>query len=281
MITGAVMKAIKAILLAVTLLTAYSANSAIYSYITRSEGTPSNAKYWWTVEYWDTIDVTPNPCFGWAQCTVFIGHRHSDAGEAGPAVSDAYEYLDGIQTYRTVGEVGAAFQRKYSLPRSGTQEHSGPAVTQECVGMYFKATTGTANAGGSRMMPSSLCGIVPPPVGKCEFTETSVELTHGQVQLRDIEGHQARQTGYIRCTQTMDVMVYLAGSGGNGMVNLRSNGSLQTRLTIGGVSGSTGLRIRALAATKMPVEFVSTLTKVGTVEAGDFFGSATAILTMP
>ncbi len=147
--------------------------------------------------------------------------------------------------------------------------------------MYFKTTTGTTDAGGSRMMPSSLCGIVPPPVGKCEFTETSIELTHGQVQLRDIEGHQARQTGYIRCTQTMDVMVYLAGSAGNGMVNLRSDGSLQTRLTIGGVSGSTGVRIHALAATKMPLEFMSTLTKVGTVEAGDFFGSATAILTMP
>lgn len=275
------MKAIKAILLAVTLLTAYSANSAIYSYITRSEGTPENARYWWTIEYWDTVDATPNPCYGWGQCTVFIGHRHSDAGEAGPGVSDGMEYLDGIQTLRTVGDVGAAFQRKYSLPRSGTQDHVGPAVTQECVGMYYKTTTGTASAGGSRMMPSSLCGIVPPPVGKCEFTETSIELTHGQVQLRDIEGHQARQTGYIRCTQTMDVMVYLAGSAGNGMVNLRSDGSLQTRLTIGGVSGSTGVRIHALAATKMPLEFMSTLTKVGTVEAGDFFGSATAILTMP
>lgn len=72
------MKAIKAILLAVTLLTAYSANSAIYSYITRSEGTPENARYWWTIEYWDTVDATPNPCYGWGQCTVFIGHRHSD-----------------------------------------------------------------------------------------------------------------------------------------------------------------------------------------------------------
>lgn len=131
------------------------------------------------------------------------------------------------------------------------------------------------------MMPSSLCGIVPPPVGKCEFTETSVELVHGQVQLKNIEGHQARQTGYIRCTQTMDVMVYAAGAGGNGMVNLRSNGSLKTRLTIGGVNGSTGVRVRALANIKMPLEFTSTLTKSGTVEAGDFFGSATAILAMP
>lgn len=275
------MKAIKAIFLAVTLLTAYSANSAIYSYITRSEGTPENAKYWWTIEYWDTVDATPNPCYRASQCTVFIGHRHSDGGEAGPGVSDGNEYLDGIQNLPTVGDVGAAFQRKYSLPRSGTQNHVGPAVTQECVGMYYKMSTGTGSAGGSAMMSNSLCGIVPPPVGKCEFTETSVELTHGQVQLRDIEGHQARQTGYIRCTQTMDVMVYAAGAGGNGMVNLRNDGSLKSRLTIGGVNGATGLRIRALAATKMPVEFVSTLTKAGTVEAGDFFGSATAILTMP
>ncbi|MBE0151448.1 hypothetical protein RDT67_02870 [Serratia fonticola] len=275
------MQAIRVMLLAVMLLTAYSANSAIYSYITRSEGTPENARYWWTIEYWDTVDATPNPCYRWGQCTVFIGHRHSDAGEAGPGVSDGNEYLDGIQNLPTVGDIGRAFQQKYSLPRSGTQTHVGPAVTQECVGMYYKATTGTAGSGGSAMMPSSLCGIVPPPVGKCEFTETSIELTHGQVQLKDIEGNQARQTGYIRCTQTMDVMVYAAGAGGNGMVNLRSDGSLKSRLTIGGVSGSTGLRIRALAATKMPVEFVSTLTKVGTVEAGDFFGSATAILTMP
>lgn len=275
------MKAMRVIILAVTLLTANSANSAIYSYITKSEGTPSNAKYWWTIEYWDAFDTTPNPCYGWSQCTAFIGHRHSDAGEAGPAVSDGYEYLDGIQVYRTVGEVGAAFQRKNSLPRSGTQSHSGPAVTQECVGIYYKSITGTGSAGGSAMMPSSLCGIVPPPVGKCEFTETSIELTHGQVQLKNIEGHQARQTGYVRCTQEMDVMVYLAGSAGNGMVNLRSDGSLQTRLTIAGVSGSTGVKIRALAGTKMPLEFASTLTKVGAVEAGDFFGSATAILTMP
>lgn len=275
------MQAIRVMLLAVMLLTAYSANSAIYSYITRSEGTPSNAKYWWTIEYWDTVDATPNPCYGWAQCTAFIGHRHSDAGEAGNWVSDGNEYINGIQVYRTVGEVGAAFQRSFSLPRSGTQSHSGPAVTQECVGIYFKASTGTSGAQGNPMMPSSLCGIVPPPVGKCEFTDTSLELTHGQVQLRDIEGNQARQTGYVRCTQEMDVMVYLAGSAGNGMVNLRNDGSLQTRLTIAGVSGSTGVRVHALAGVKMPLEFASTLTKVGAVEAGDFFGSATAILTMP
>lgn len=275
------MKAIRAILFAVTLLTAYSAESAVYSYITRSEGTPSNAKYWWTIEYWDTVDSTPNPCFGWSQCTAFIGHRHSDAGESGSWVSDGNEYIDGIQSFRTVGEVGAAFQRNFSLPRSGTQSHSGPAVTQECVGIYYKTSRGTSSAGGSPMMPSSLCGIVPPPVGKCEFTETNLELTHGQVQLKNIEGNQARQTGYVRCTQTMDVMVYAAGGGGNGLVNLRSDGSLKSRLTIGGVSGSTGVRIRALAGTKMPLEFVSTLTKVGAVEAGDFFGSATAIITMP
>lgn len=275
------MKAIRNIILAVTMLTAFSAQSAIYSYITRSTGTPTNAKYWWTIEYWDTNDATPNPCYRWAQCTAFIGHRHSDAGEAGPGVSDGAEFIDAIQNYATVGEVGAAFQRKYSLPRSGTQSHVGPAVTQECVGIYYKSTTGTGNAGGSIMMPSSLCGIVPPPVGKCEFTETSIELTHGQVQLKDIEGNQARQTGYVRCTQEMDVVVYAAGAGGNGLVNLRSDGSLQSRLTIGGVSGSTGIRIRALANIKMPLEFVSTLTKVGSVEAGDFFGSATAILTVP
>ncbi|KFK95246.1 MULTISPECIES: hypothetical protein [unclassified Serratia (in: enterobacteria)] len=275
------MKAIRNILLAVAILTAFSAQSAIYSYITKSEGTPSNAKYWWTIEYWDTNDSTPNPCYGWSQCTAFIGHRHSDAGESGNWVSDGNEFINGIQIYRTVGEVGAAFQRNYSLPRSGTQSHSGPAVTQECVGIYYKASTGTSNALGNPMMPSSLCGIVPPPVGKCEFTETSIELTHGQIQLKDIEGNQARQTGYIRCTQDMDVVVYAAGSGGNGMVNLRSDGSLKSRLTIGGVSGSTGTRVRALANIKMPLEFVSTLTKVGNVDAGDFFGSATAILTVP
>ncbi len=59
------MQAIRVMLLAVMLLTAYNANSAIYSYITRSEGTPENAKYWWTIEYWDTVDATPNPCYGW------------------------------------------------------------------------------------------------------------------------------------------------------------------------------------------------------------------------
>lgn len=275
------MKAMRKILLAVTMLTAFSAQSAIYSYITRSDGTPANAKYWWTIEYWDTVDATPNPCFNWSQCTVFIGHRHSDAGEAGSAVSDSGEFLDGVQIYPTIGDIGRAFQGKYSLPRSGTQIHNGPAVSQECVAMFYKATKGTAGAYTSPMLPSSLCGIVPPPVGKCAFTETSIELTHGQVQLKEIEGNQARQTGYIRCTQDMDVVVYAAGAGGNGMVNLRSDGSLQSRLTIGGVSGSTGAKIRALADTKMPLEFVSTLTKVGNVEAGDFFGSATAILTVP
>lgn len=276
------MKAMRNILLAVTLLTAFSAQSAIYSYITRSEGTPSDAKYWWTIEYWDTVDATPNPCYGWPQCTVFIGHRHSDAGEAGGQVSDGGEYLDNVQIYPTIGEVGRAFQNKYSLPRSGTELHSGPAVTDECVAIFYKTAKGSSpGAYGSDMLPSSLCGIVPPPVGKCEFTETSLELTHGEIQLKEIEGNQARQTAYIRCTQEMDVKVYAAGAGGNGMVNLRSDGSLQSRLTIGGKSGSEGATIRALAGTKMPLEFVSTLTKVGNVEAGAFSGSATAILTVP
>lgn len=275
------MKAIRMVLLAVTLLTAYSANSAIYSFITKSEGTPEVAKYWWTIEYWDTIDATPNPCYRWPQCTAFIGHRHSDGNEAGNWVSDGGEYIDGIEQFATVGDVGAAFQRRYSLPRSGTQNHSGPAVTQECVGIYYKTTTGTSGAGGSPMMPSSLCGIVPPPVGKCGFTETSIELTHGQVQLRDVEGHQARQTAYILCSLDMKIVVYAAGPAGNGMVKLRDDGSLQSQLTIDGVNAATGTSVLALAGRKMPLEFVSTLTKVGNVEAGDFYGSVTAILTVP
>lgn len=288
------MKVMRLFLMAATLLTAYSAQGAIYSYINSSKVVGPDAIYDWTVQYWDTPDSTPNPCFDPStergmegqNCTVFIGHVHDNLKQAGNLVSDGGEFLDGVQKYKNMGEVGAAFKLKYPLPRSGTQKHtlgSGGVLTiPECVGIFYKTIAkGTSAALGSPMVPGSLCGIVPPPVGQCEFSAAAINLPHGSVQVRDLEGHRARQTAYIRCTQAMSVKVYVTGVAGSGLIDLRGNGSLKSRLTVNGQDGSTGVQMTIPVNVLTPVEFVSTLTTVGTVEGGPFSGSATAILAIP
>lgn len=47
-------------------------SAQIYSYVTQSTGSPSNASYKFVLESWDMDDLSPNPCYQQANCA----YRH-------------------------------------------------------------------------------------------------------------------------------------------------------------------------------------------------------------
>lgn len=52
-------------------------SAQIYSYVTQSTGSPSNASYKFVLESWDMDDLSPNPCYQQANCAIGINHRHT------------------------------------------------------------------------------------------------------------------------------------------------------------------------------------------------------------
>ncbi|EEG84410.1 hypothetical protein PROPEN_02771 [Proteus penneri ATCC 35198] len=82
-----ILKRLPALCIAIGLLFSAPAMASIFSYITKSTGTPANATYTYVIQRWDPEDpYTPNPCYGWSQCWITINHKHDANGSPGSAV---------------------------------------------------------------------------------------------------------------------------------------------------------------------------------------------------
>ncbi|MDX7018819.1 MR/P fimbria adhesin subunit MrpH, partial [Klebsiella aerogenes] len=76
-----IFKRFQAIFILIAGLFSAPAMASIFSYITESTGTPSNATYTYVIERWDpeTSGIL-NPCYGWPVCYVTENHKHTVNG---------------------------------------------------------------------------------------------------------------------------------------------------------------------------------------------------------
>ncbi|HGM6401961.1 TPA: hypothetical protein ACKP77_004447 [Serratia marcescens] len=64
------------------------------------------------------------------------------------------------------GEFSRFYQSIKVLLIKGSTFHVGKAITQECVGLFYNNRSGYGDDDSNAiMMPGSICGIAPPPVG--------------------------------------------------------------------------------------------------------------------
>ncbi|MBG3018304.1 MULTISPECIES: adhesin [Proteus] len=273
-----ILKRFSALCLAIGLLFSAPAMASIFSYITESTGTPSNATYTYVIQRWDPeTSGTLNPCYGWSTCYVTINHKHDLDGSGG----SAKQLITRIEKLRTLAEVREEVLRNISFPLEGKTNHVGPALNsnQECVGLFYQPNSSGISPSG-RLLPGSLCGIAPPPVGACKITEGAVNLNYGDIDEYSLEGAQRYQNINVTCNLAMKVMVIASGSD-NGRVLLRSDNSLYADLFLDDYPGETGSIINVPAGGSVPVKVSSTLHTNGRVAPGYFSGSGSIILTMP
>ncbi|MFJ3264866.1 adhesin [Serratia liquefaciens] len=250
---------------------------AIYSYIEKSTGSPTNADYEYVIASWDDDDLTPNPCFGVKTCAISGSHRHNAEGTAGvrfDGLSSSSE--PGILYARTVGELGRIYKQRYPFPRIGKTHHGGPAVTQECVGIFYQ---NWAQDGAYRLMPGSVCGIAPPPIGICSIIDEHLILEHGVLSVSELSGNMSSGSLRVVCSMPTDVVLYIKTES-NGLLYIDPKRTIYSKLKVNGMAGNSGYKFTA-GSGGVSVPITSELNYVGSVEPGEFSSQTVAILALP
>lgn len=256
------------------------ASAAIFSYITEATGSSSNAQYTYVIERWDEEnDGTPSPCASWPRCYININHKHTASGNPG---SVARSLVD-VSGLRTMQEVRAAVIRSTGFPINGRTNHVGDplAKNQECVGLFYQNISSGLVESSGRLLPGSLCGIAPPPVGACRISESSVDINYGDIDEVSLPNATGSSSFTVTCNIQMDVLVIASGMD-NGKVRLRDDGSLKASLFLNNtVPGQTGVLVRVPAGGGVNVGITSKLETNGRVKSGPFQGAGSLILTVP
>lgn len=263
-----------------------SASASIFSYITESKpiGTSGDADYKYVIARWDPEPANvPNPCYGWSSCYLTVSHKHTVNGTPGSAT---VTLASNIQKYRYMHEIQniPGVWAKATAPATQWAQHRGVKLqsNQECVGLFYQATTGVTDRGG--LLPGSLCGIAPPPVGACKINNSIPNINFGPISEADLSGQSKEVTISVTCNLAMDVLVVATGVNvTNGRVNLKPNGSLYANLYLGSnnTPGENGYRIYVPAGGTNSVNLKAVLGTTGRVEPGRFDGAAALILTVP
>ncbi len=258
-------------------------NGAIYSYISRSEYSSSLSVYHYTVESWEDETSQANPCFGGSGCTLWIAHRHDESGNPGTTYNAKLDSNTApeMTKVRTVGELGQIYKRYWSLPLSGTLEHTGSKVPNECVGIFYRVAVPPVGLAYAQLLPGSICGVAPPPAGVCGFTDLSdIVLDHGTINLDESSSSRVEKSIEVQCSVASNLKLVIAtGEQGKLVLSGGEGAGFYSSLTLDGMYANDGVVLSNVGPAGRRVTLVSNL-HAGT-GSGVFTGSAVMILAIP
>lgn len=245
----------------------------IYSEVEVAEGTPSQAKYQFSIMSWNEIgDEEPNPCYGASACWLKVNHVHGSGLVGGLADAVPHVALQ-INSYPTTKDVRLALMQSSPLPLKGSIEHRGLNPSPyECVGLFYGPNQN--NTISDTLYPNSICGLIPPPVGVCEITPELLTLDHGSVSLEDISGNIASATIQITCSREMEVKLVAADQ------QIDLGGGVLSNIYLNDSNDSSGVNVQGVPS-GTAVNISSHLEKNGTVMAGEHLGSTVLLLAIP
>ncbi|HBO21392.1 MAG TPA: hypothetical protein DD649_00695 [Providencia sp.] len=269
-------------------MTFFSYASTYFSYVEEVVSSGSSHKYYFQFDYWKASSPTEgNPCVsvlgadGAKKCYFTINHLHSGKDTGGVTSRIAWDCRINFATYRTMEAIiaDARDQCGLTFPKTGMSEHSGTIKTDECVGIFL----GDKQRDGlSKMLPGGICGIAPPPAGKCYFASVennTLELDHGSLNADELNGNTVSSMFSILCNQDMGVRV--SSNLQQNYVSLRPNNELQSMVTLNDQPASVGVLVSARANRGTPIIVKSILRTSGSVAPGKFSGRITLVMTIP
>ena len=271
-----------------------SESAGIFSYITKSEKPSSGESlYEYVIESWDRNDTTPNPCYGEIRCAVSINHMHDIDGSGGassssfanPSISVGSRKYPTMLSARTMGELRSIVVPVTGMPIRGSIRHLGTQQVDECVGLFY-TTKNSSNATfkDAHLLPGSVCGIAPPPVGVCNFTADNLTLDHGSINVEDtlngknINGNKVSATLGIQCSLAKRLRV-IASTDNDGMAMLGNN--LYSKVTMNSVPITGSGTVYNLPGGTTQFTIASELRSNGSVAPGNYNKVVNLILTLP
>ncbi|CAI0928244.1 MrpH family fimbial adhesin [Serratia entomophila] len=205
---------------------------------------------------------------------------------AGRVQYSDYVNLRGMQSGR---DIVSAWRNEF-LPRRGvitdwlsSWERGYPYY---CIFLSYQARpiSGSASAdfadtcNGTIINPPT---VEPPkPPLTCSL-DGDIYLRHGTLDANGVNSHVATSTARVSCNRAATVNIKaVAFQGGGSTVRLSANGSLMSRLEVNNNDGVIGGTFNVPGISGNNVIFKSTLITSGDVAAGNFNGSAVAILSI-
>ncbi|MES3576147.1 MrpH family fimbial adhesin [Enterobacter cloacae] len=269
--------------------------AAIYSTIDKVEVSGivfKETRYTYTIRAWDYDDGASNPCYKLPACTIAISHRHYSDGRSG-SIQTGWRgsKVPCILSSRTIGELGICLRDNASsfgaadegsesgirlnIPFVSTTLHSGGAVTQECVGIFYATHAVASSEQKLIMLPGSVCGIAPPPAGACKMAD-NLEINHGVLDVTEVNGASAESVLNIDCNQAIPAKIYLDNT--EGTISLSDD--IKSIITANGAGVKDGAKIN-LAQGANSIRIRSQLTTSSlSVGSGEFQASGVLILTL-
>lgn len=264
--------------------------SSYFTYITDLTVSGGRTKYFFTLDYWNAAENEPNPCVsvlgsvGARNCYFTINHFHSMSGgtvTGGVASRTAWDCRQNVASFTSMKQIRDYMvgQCGLSLPFKGFSEHNGAQTVDECIALFL---TTSAKGGSGKILPGSICGIAPPPTGKCYFYTGQLTLNHGTFNSdANLNGNVKTGSFEILCNKDMNLMI--RANSEDPLVKLRPDGSLVSEVKVNNRPLNIGALVSMKANTFNSVSISSTLkTKTNDpIMPGTFKGTVTLVLTIP
>ncbi|UAK22225.1 hypothetical protein [Kluyvera sp. CRP] len=181
-----------------------------------------------------------------------------------------------ITEAKTIGELGRAL---FSDGQWVNKDFAGPYVDFDekkiCywVGYMINggASGGTPLGGGG----SDYCAVPEIPPSTCSFSEDIIELSHGSLTEKNVNGNTVTAVTNVKCTSTLNVRIFSKSD----TDNLSLGSGITSKVTANGLSLKDGVSLTA-SASGTPLVLVSTLS-ASNPKAGKYQTSFDIIVSLP
>ncbi|EOG1984333.1 TPA: hypothetical protein ACXI1D_003584 [Proteus mirabilis] len=258
----------------------FNTKASYFSYITGVS--PPETTYSFIMEYWSASSSNPNPChmrFGIdSKCYIHINHLHQGSTIGGAPDRAPWRCRKDVSSFPNEKALVDYLKNEcgLSLPMANSSRHAGDITTDECVGFFL---TQSPEGGYGQIVPNGVCGVAPPPEGKCAFNANNLTLSHGKLDPSQVDNHSVSEVFTITCNQ--DMYIKISSSLIEDSLKLTPNGSIRSYLRLNNIPMIKGLTVHTEKNEYTYIYVESILKAVGTPSLGNFSGSTTLVLSIP
>lgn len=235
----------------------------------------SSDKYldYMSIESWDVDDPSPNPMRYQSKGDDNLYFVYSEHGTSGFHPPEQF-YVPGARNAKTMGDLGKLFIKAGFIGKRINGLRISSPGRRSC----WKFGYQYINMNGSwNVMPfdnTCVYGEFPPNI--CWIDKPSIEIDHGILTTREVNGNTAYTEFYVSCSAAMSIYV-VSPTGESSVVLSQANG-LRSDIMVNNNKLGDGARISA-STSPTRVRISSTLSGYNSQGTGTFAGSLTIVLS--
>lgn len=265
--------ALRSTLLAVLSCAAMAQAQAFTITSTGSQYESRGIRYFFEVTNWSPTDPSPSPCET-ANPEKIICRVELSGISSGHQVGSFHQWEVPTYPKSNLGTLLVDLQRKGFQAKNSVLVYS--ANTSICIGFHAGVTSG----GGIQMTPFGPCTPVKAPALQCDI-QGDTTIDHKSLPDNALDGAKASLRLNVQCKGGPASLIVSASRSNSNGVQLRSDGSLYSKITVNNKDATQGINVQVSDGTTAMLNITSTLSTHGTVEPGSFSGSTVVTVSPP